>query len=71
LIKAGASYSNNHNKEKIDSISISNKEKNGHIKFKLKHIPNENIKLSMGADYFLTDIQTRISLKDPLWKQDN
>jgi len=69
LLKAGASYSNNHNKEKIDSISISNKEKNGHIKFKLKHVPNENIKLSIGTEYFFTDANKNISLSNPTWEQ--
>lgn len=69
LLTTGASFATNDKKEKVDSKRLRTKENNGQLKLKLKYIPSEFINISMGADYFLTDIQTRISLKDPLWKQ--
>jgi hypothetical protein len=70
LLTTGASFATNDKKEKVDSRRFRTKENNGQLKLKLKYIPSESINISMGADYFITDIQTRISLKDPLWKQD-
>jgi len=69
VLTTGASFATNDNKERVDAKKLRTKENNGQLKFKLKYIPSESINLSMGAEYFFTATETRISLKDPLWKQ--
>ncbi|MRT94758.1 hypothetical protein EMN46_17675 [Ancylomarina sp. 16SWW S1-10-2] len=70
LLTTGTSFATNDKKEKVDLIRLGTKENNAQLKLKLKYIPSESINISMGADYFLTDIQTQVSLKNPDWKQD-
>jgi outer membrane cobalamin receptor len=69
LIYTGVSYGINHNKNVIDETTITDKEENGHFKFKLKHLPSEQIKISIGADYFFTDVAHKIDLSSPLWEK--
>lgn len=70
LLTTGASFATNDKKEKVVLIKLKTKENNAQLKFKLKYIPSESINISLGADYFLTDIQTQVSLKKPFWEQD-
>ncbi|MFA8435065.1 MAG: TonB-dependent receptor domain-containing protein [Marinifilaceae bacterium] len=69
LVSAGASYSLNNNREKVFSKTIANKEQNGHLKFKVKHIPTESLKLSMGTEYFFNQSEEIFSTKESVGKQ--
>ena len=69
IINTGISYGFNHNKNQINEKIITDKEQNGHLKFKLKHLASEQIKISIGADYFFTDITQKVDLSDPIWKK--
>ena len=69
IINTGISYGINHNKNKINTKTFTDKEQKGHLKFKLKYLPSEQIKISMGADYFFTDITKKIDLSEPIWKE--
>jgi len=68
IINTGLSYGINHNRNQIDTKSFTDKEENGHFKFKLKHLLSDRIKISLGTDYFFTDLTEKVNLSNPQWK---
>lgn len=53
-ITTGLSYGYSNNKINIDSDKVSNDENAAHLKLKLRKSFSERVKLSFGADYFVT-----------------
>ncbi|HEX9151250.1 MAG TPA: TonB-dependent receptor, partial [Flavobacterium sp.] len=53
-ITSGLSYGFSKNKIKLDSDTVANDENAVHMKFKLKKSFSDRVKLSFGADYFVT-----------------
>lgn len=53
-ITAGLSYGYSNNKINLDSDKVSNDENAAHLKLKLRKSFSERVKLSFGADYFVT-----------------
>lgn len=53
-ITSGLSYGYSNNKINIDSDKVANDENAAHLKLKLKKSFSERVKISFGADYFIT-----------------
>ncbi|RDI57551.1 outer membrane cobalamin receptor [Flavobacterium glaciei] len=53
-ITTGLSYGYSNNKINLDSDKVANDENAAHMKFKLRKSFSERVKLSFGADYFVT-----------------
>lgn len=53
-ITSGLSYGYSNNKINIDSDKVANDENAAHLKLKLKKSFSERVKISVGADYFIT-----------------
>ncbi|WP_426064033.1 TonB-dependent receptor [Flavobacterium sp. DSP2-3-1] len=53
-ITSGLSYGYSNNKINIDSDKVNNDENAAHLKLKLKKSFSERVKISFGADYFIT-----------------
>ncbi|MEM8522146.1 TonB-dependent receptor [Flavobacterium sp. PL12] len=61
-VVSGISYGNSQNKIKVDLDDIANAENAAHFKFKLIKNLSNRIKMSFGADYFITKFDEDIGL---------
>ena len=60
-ITSGLSYGYSNNKINLDSDKVSNDENAAHLKLKLRKSFSERVKLSFGADYFVTQFNEDFS----------